>query len=87
MNTIFKITFAGLFLILFGINGTAQVKQQKIARVDQMPNLPQPFQIIDYKKLAIRFDSTVLSMISVLKVNIGQWYGVNSSDIDHPTPI
>lgn len=59
MNTIFKITFAGLFFLLFGLNGIAQVKQQKIARVDQMPNLPQPFQIIDYKELAVRFDKTV----------------------------
>lgn len=59
MNTIFKITFVGLFFILFGINGTAQVQQQKIARVDQMPNLPQPLEIIDYKKLAINFDKTV----------------------------
>jgi hypothetical protein len=59
MNTIFKITFVGLFFILFGINGTAQVQQQKIARVDQMPNLPQPLEIIDYKKLAVNFDQTV----------------------------
>lgn len=59
MNTIFKITFVGLFFILFGINGTAQVQQQKITRVDQMPNLPQPLQIIDYKKLAVNFDKTV----------------------------
>jgi hypothetical protein len=59
MNTIFKFTFVGLFFILFGINGTAQVQQQKIARVDQMPNLPQPLEIIDYKKLAVNFDKTV----------------------------
>lgn len=59
MNTIFKITFTALFLIFCGSNATAQVKQQKIARVDQMPNLPKPFQIIDYKKLAVSFDSTV----------------------------
>jgi hypothetical protein len=59
MNTIFKLTFIGLFFILFGINGTAQVQQQRIPRVDQMPNLPQPMQIIDYKKLAIQFDNTV----------------------------
>ena len=59
MNTIFKITFVGLFFILFGINGTAQVQQQNIARVDQMPNLPQPLEIIDYKKLAVNFDKTV----------------------------
>ena len=59
MNTSIKITFATLLFILFGITGTAQVKQKHIARVDQMPNLPQPLQIIDYKKMAIRFDSTV----------------------------
>lgn len=59
MNTILKITFVGLFFVLFGINGTAQVTQQKIARVDQMPNLPQPLEIIDYKKLAVNFDKTV----------------------------
>lgn len=59
MNTIFKNTFVGLFFILFGINGMAQVQQQKIARVDQMPNLPQPLQIIDYNKLSHDFDATV----------------------------
>nr|WP_315167116.1 hypothetical protein [uncultured Flavobacterium sp.] len=59
MNTIFKIIFGSMFFILFWIDGTAQVKQQRIVRVDQMPNLPKPLQIIDYKKLAIRFDSTV----------------------------
>ena len=62
MNTIFKITFVGFFFILFGINGTAQVQQQKIARVDQMPNLPQPLEIIDYKKLAVNFDKTVYDL-------------------------
>ena len=55
----FKTHVYGSVFILFGLNGTAQVKQQKIARVDQMPYLPQPLQIIDYKKLAIQFDSTV----------------------------
>jgi len=59
MNSIFKISFVSLFFVLCGINAAAQVKQQKIARVDQMPNLPKPFEIIDYKKLAIKFDSTV----------------------------
>ena len=59
MNIIFKIPYVALFFVLFGINGIAQVQQQKIARVDQMPNLPQPLEIIDYKKLAVSFDSTV----------------------------
>ena len=45
-------------LLLTG-SATAQVKQQKINRVEQMPYLPRPLQIIDYKQLALRFDSTV----------------------------
>ena len=56
MKTLLKFTVLGLLL---NLNITAQVIQQKIARVDQMPNLPKPFQIIDYKKLAVSFDSTV----------------------------
>jgi len=59
MNTIFKISLVGLFIILGGINGSAQIKQENIARVDQMPNMPKPFEIIDYKELAVRFDSVV----------------------------
>ncbi|MGO4816892.1 hypothetical protein [Flavobacterium sp. W22_SRS_FP1] len=35
------------------------LKQEAIQRISNMPNLPQPLQIIDYKKLAINFDSTV----------------------------
>ena len=57
MNTFIKITTS--FLLVFSLNATAQVKQQNIARVDQMPNLPQPLKIIDYKKLALDFDKTV----------------------------
>ena len=44
---------------LFILPVTAQVKQQNLQRVDEMPNLPKPLQIIDYKKLAIQFDNTV----------------------------
>ncbi len=36
-----------------------KVKQQNIPRVDKMPNLPQPLEIIDYQKLALKFDSTL----------------------------
>jgi len=38
---------------------SAQVKQVAIPRVNQMPNLPKPLQIIDYKKLALQFDRTI----------------------------
>lgn len=35
------------------------VKQQNLQRVDEMADVPQPLKIIDYKQLALRFDSTV----------------------------
>lgn len=35
------------------------VAQQSLLRVDSMADLPQPLQIIDYRKLALQFDSTV----------------------------
>lgn len=37
----------------------AQVKQQPITRVDQMADVPKPFEIIDYNKLALDFDKVV----------------------------
>jgi hypothetical protein len=57
MKTYFKIVIAGL--LLFSINIEAQVAQKKIARVEQMPNVPAHLEIIDYKKLALDFDKTV----------------------------
>jgi len=59
MKKSFKIFLACTLLIGCTIIATAQVKQQKIPRVDQMPDLPKPLQIIDYKKLALQFDKTV----------------------------
>jgi hypothetical protein len=56
-----SLTIMFAFLLFAGCKEPAAipVKQQNLARVDQMPDLPQPLQIIDYKKLAVRFDSTV----------------------------
>ena len=33
--------------------------QQNLQRIDEMADIPQPLKIIDYKKLALQFDSTV----------------------------
>ncbi|MEL1242723.1 hypothetical protein AAEO56_00500 [Flavobacterium sp. DGU11] len=57
MNIIYKTAAACLFLL--GIDATAQVKQQPIPRVDQMADMPKPFNIIDYNKLSHDFDATV----------------------------
>lgn len=69
MRNIFKFIFVFLLFIHCEMNVTAQVKQQNLAPIDQMPNLPKPLQIIDFKKLAIRFNSTVYDLES--KVNSG----------------
>ncbi len=54
-----RILFTNFLLVTCAITTSAQVKQKSLSRVNQMPNQPQPLQIIDYKKLALRFDSTV----------------------------
>lgn len=57
MKTYFKLTIAGLLFL--SISTEAQVMQKKIARVEQMPNIPAHLEIIDYKKMALDFDKTV----------------------------
>ncbi len=59
MSNIFKVIFFCLFLSSCKEDEGIPVKQLNLQRVDQMPDLPQPLQIIDYQKLALLFDSTV----------------------------
>jgi hypothetical protein len=64
-NLLFKIGFlTSLFLSSCVQENLKQtdaksIKQIKLARVDSMPNFPKPYKIIDFKSLAIRFDSIV----------------------------
>ncbi len=46
-------------LVLVSTSSFGQVPQRSIERIDQMPDLPKPFNIIDYNKLAKDFDKTV----------------------------
>ena len=54
-----SIKAAGICLLILSNIANAQVTQQSIPRVDQMADVPQPFEIIDYNKLAHDFDKTV----------------------------
>lgn len=55
-----KLNIKFLAVFLFSVTGAmAQVKQHAIPRVDAMPDLPSPLQIIDYKKLSLNFDKTI----------------------------
>lgn len=59
MNNGLKIIFICLLFTSCKESERIEVKQQNIPRVDKMPDLPQPLEIIDYQKLALKFDSTV----------------------------
>ncbi len=48
-----------LALLLANCGAGAQVQQKPIPRVDQMADMPKPYGIIDYNKMAKDFDATV----------------------------
>jgi len=58
MNIFFRILFISLLFVCCKEREVIPVKQQAIPRVDQMADLPQPLQVIDYLRLAKQFDST-----------------------------
>ncbi|MCR5862091.1 hypothetical protein LRS05_08010 [Flavobacterium sp. J372] len=53
-----------LLFLLISLHASAQVKQQPVERVNQMPDLPKPFGIINYNQLAKDFDATVYNFNS-----------------------
>lgn len=83
MNTFLKITT--LCLLIVTLHTTAQVKQQNIPRVDLMPNLPQPFGIIDYNKLSHDFDATVFDFNAKGKFWPLVW--IDSSQKNYPQDV
>lgn len=58
-NRILGLFLSGLLCYTGSISANAQSGQRHLARVDQMADIPQPLQVIDYRQLAIRFDSTI----------------------------
>jgi hypothetical protein len=59
MKKVQIIALGVLVLLAAAKDGTAQVKQRKLQRVEQMAYVPQPLQIINYRALARQFDATV----------------------------
>jgi hypothetical protein len=59
MNNRLKIISLCLFFASCKEPEAIPVTQQNLQRVDQMPDLPQPLEIINYRQLALSFDSTV----------------------------
>jgi len=66
MKRFFKIISLGLLAGLLSCNSPTSipVAQTSIMRIDQMPDLPQPLKMIDWKKKALQFDSLVFDFNS-----------------------
>jgi Concanavalin A-like lectin/glucanases superfamily len=52
---------ASLILFLGNANLTAQTGQLDISRVQQMPNLPSPYLMRDWKEVAVKYDEFIFS--------------------------
>lgn len=59
MKLILPCLLISMIMLHCGQPAGKSVTQLTLARVDSMPDLPQPLEIINYQQLALRFDSTV----------------------------
>ena len=60
MNKFFPALFFGILFVFPACRETNfgdPVKQVSISRIDQMPNLPEPYKILDWRKKALDFDA------------------------------
>ncbi len=85
MKILSKIVVASLLFIFCEMKVSSQVMQQKIPRVDQMPDLPKPLQIIDYKNLALQFDRIIYDFNAKGKYWPMVWY--DSSKKNYPQTV
>ncbi len=61
------------------------VAQTSIARIDQMPDLPQPLKIIDWKQKAMQFDSLVFDFNNTASYGPLIWLDSSKRNIDQVT--
>jgi len=77
--------FFFLLTLIFHLYLNAQPGQQSLDRVDQMANFPRPFRIIDFRRLAIKFDETVFDFNAKGKYWPLVW--MDSSNKNFPQPV
>ena len=61
------------------------VAQTSLLRIDQMPDLPQPLNIIDWKKKSLQFDSLVFNFNSTASYGPLIWLDSSKRNIDQVT--
>ncbi len=83
----FLVTILTLLTILYscGRLTSEPVAQTSLPRIDQMPGLPQPLKIIDWKKKAMQFDSLVYNFNSRDSIGPFIWLDSSRRNIDQVT--
>ena len=83
----FVVTVLTLLIVLYSCSRQIgePVVQTSLPRIDQMPELPQPLKIIDWKKKAIQFDSLVYNFNSRDSVGPFIWLDSSRRNIDQVT--
>ncbi len=77
-------------MVLAGFSSCKQetsdpVAQTSIPRIDQMPELPQPLKIIDWKQKALQFDSLVFDFDNTAAMGPYIWLDSAKRNIDQVT--
>lgn len=81
------VCFPALLAVLISCNPPTSepVAQTPVPRIDQMPDLPQPLKIIDWKKKAILFDSLVFNFSNEASYGPLIWLDSSRRNIDQVT--
>lgn len=79
-----KVIAVGIVGFVIAVHASAQVKQVKLPRVEQMAYVPRPLQIIDYRALARQFDATVYDFNAKGKFWPLIWMDSSSRNFNQP---
>lgn len=80
-----KRLFFSCFYLLGFLCSYAQIQQIPISRVDKMPDLPKPLQIIDWNDMALRFDKIIYDFDARGKYWPMVWMDSTGKNFDQPT--
>ncbi|NLH53775.1 MAG: hypothetical protein HPY80_12900 [Bacteroidales bacterium] len=74
-----------LFLISCGNKTLAPVEQKSISRIEQMPDIPSPLSIIDWRSKALQFDSLVFNLQATVPMGPFIWIDTNKRNFPQNT--
>ncbi|GHT67672.1 hypothetical protein FACS189452_05830 [Bacteroidia bacterium] len=84
-NIIIYLVLIGFVFTACSNNYGAAVPQIALARVEQMPNQPQPYKIIDWKKKALDYDAYVFDFNATLPAGVMIWLDSSGRNVPQTT--